>query len=152
MGPLLALVAVASCGSLQPLARSSGAMLSNEGVLFAVVGQSCKQAPDPNRPGKSLLDVTFAIEVGNPTLDSLTVHRDRFLLMVSERTSVRTSSPDAVEPLAVESGTTGRFTLRYVAPGVSCTHELQLDPSSVLELRGREINVNAIRFVPVAPG
>jgi hypothetical protein len=136
---------------MRPLARGGGASLSSEGVLFAVDGQTCKEVPDSSQPGKSVVDATFALEVGNPTHYPLTFDRAGFLLMVSDRTSVRTPAPDeSTEPMAVEPGTTSRFELRFLASG-TCTQEMVIMPNSAIELRGREVQIKAIRFVPEAP-
>ena len=153
MGParFLLLLAATGCGtSMLPLARSSGAAFSQEGVVLAVVGQTCQPSPDATQPSKTRLDATFATEVGNPTRGSLTVHPDGFVLTVADGTSVRTSTPEAAQAVSVESGTTTRFMLRFVANG-SCSQEMRLVPSAAIELRGSPILIDPVRFVPVAP-
>ena len=152
-GPIyrfLLLMAATGCGTMLPLAHSSGAAFSEEGVVLAVVGQTCQPAPDPNQPSKTRLDATFAIEVGNPTRGSLTVHPDGFVLTVADGTSARTSTPEAAQPVSVESGTTTRLMLRFVANG-SCSQEMRMVPTAAIELRGSPIVIDPVRFVPVAP-
>jgi len=146
----LLLVAATGCGTMLPPAHSSGAAFSEEGVVLAVVGQSCQQSPDANQTSKTRLDATFAIEVGNPSRVPLTVHPDRFALVVPDGTEVRTSTPEAAQSVAVESGTTSRLLLRFVANG-NCSQELRLVPTAAIEMRGRPINIDPVRFVPVAP-
>ncbi|HET6146070.1 MAG TPA: hypothetical protein VFH68_00940 [Polyangia bacterium] len=131
-----------------PVAQSSGATFSEEGVVLAVVGQTCKQSPDANQAGKTRLDATFAIEVGNPTPAPLIVHGTGFALVVSDGTAVRTSTAEAAQPMAVESGTTLRLLLRFIAGG-SCSQEMRLVPDSAVEIRGRQIKIDPVRFVPV---
>jgi len=153
MGParFLLLLAATGCGtSMLPLARSSGAAFSQEGVVLAVVGQTCQPAPAADQPSKARLDATFAIEVGNPTRGSLTVHPDGFVLTVADGTSVRTLTPEAAQPVSVESGTTSRLMLRFVANG-SCSQEMRLVPASAIELRGSPIVIDPVSFVPGAP-
>lgn len=146
----LVLLGVTGCGNMLPVARSKGAVFSDEGVVFAVVGQNCKQSPDASQPSKTQIDATFAIEVGNAARDPLTLHPARFLLKVSDRT-VRVPAPDeAVESISVAPATTSRFELRFMASG-TCTQEMQLVPDAAIELRGRAINIDAFRFVPVEP-
>jgi hypothetical protein len=147
----LLLIGVSNCGSMLPLARSSGAAISDEGVIFAVTGQSCKQSPDPSQPSKTLLDASFAIEVGTSTLDPVTVRPERFLLTVSERPAVRIPTREAGELTVVETGTPFHFVLRFTAPDVSCSQEMRLAANAALELRGRPINIDAVRFVPGEP-
>jgi hypothetical protein len=134
-----------------PLARGGGAKLSDEGVLFAIVGQKCKVTPDSSHAGNTLVDATLAIEVGNPTAYPVALHRAGFDLTISGRASVRTPvREEATQPDSVEPGSTARFELRFLGPG-TCTQEMELLPNAALELQGRPIQIGAIRFVPVAP-
>ncbi len=134
-----------------PLARGGGANLSDEGVLFAVVGQKCQSTPDSSHAGGTLIDATFAVEVGNPTAYPLVLHRSGFALAIPGRASVQTPvSQESAQPDSVEPGTTLRFELRFQAPG-ACTQEMELQPNAALELQGRPVQMSATRFVPVAP-
>jgi hypothetical protein len=142
------LLNLAACGGLLPPARSSGARFSEEGVLLAVVGQSCKPSPAAQPQGLPQLEATLAIEVGNPSRGALTVDPARFLLVVGEGTPVPTSTTDAGPPASVEPGTTARFLVHFVARG-ACTQEMQLLPSSAIESRNGAINIAPVRFVPV---
>ena len=102
------------------------------------------------RPGKTLIDATFAIEVGNPTNFPVTFDRAGFVLMVSEHAFVRTPADDESSgPVSVPPGTTVRLDLRFLASG-TCTQEMALMPSSAIKRSGRPIQIGAIRFVPVA--
>ncbi len=134
-----------------PLARGGGANLSDEGVLFAVVGQKCKATPDSSSAGNTAVDATFTVEVGNPTLRPLTLRRSGFVLAIAGRASTQAPVRDeSIQPDSVESGTTSRFQLRFLGAG-TCTDEMELRPDAALELQGRPVQVGAIRFVPVAP-
>jgi hypothetical protein len=144
----LALAAVSGCAGMLPPAQSTGAQFSDDGVHVAVIGQSCVESPDASRPGKSLLDLTLTIEVGNATIRPIVVHRDRIALMLPGKVAARTSTPTAALIMSVEPGTTSPFELRFVGPDVKCTQELRLETSDALESRGRSIAVNGVRFVP----
>jgi hypothetical protein len=146
----LFVMAAASCSSTLPLARGGGAIFSDEGVLFAIDGQRCKQMPDSSQPGKTLVDATLALEVGNPTNLSVTFEPAGFVLMVSDRASVpKTAGDESTEPMSVPAGSSSRFELRFLASG-TCTQEMVLEPKSAIKLSGRPVQIKAIRFVPVA--
>lgn len=136
---------------MQPPARTSGATFSDDGVQLAVVGQRCSQVPDPNHPGRRLLDAAFAIEVGNPTYGALVVHPDRMTLVTLGGVTTRPTVVGGVDALPVETGTTTPFMLRFVAEGIKCSQELRLEPKTALELNGQPIVIAPIRFVPSGP-
>ena len=138
---------VSACGSMPPPARSSGASLSDDGVLLAVVGQSCNQSNRGAPTNATLMNETIDVEVGNPARMPVVVHSNRFLLFVSARTSVRPTATDAGDTLSVDPGTTARFKLAFVAAG-SCKQELRLASSDAMELGGYPIQVSSVRFVP----
>ena len=145
----LALLAVASCGGgMLPLARNSGAAFSEEGVVLAVIAQNCRQAADPSHPGKTLLDASFAVEVGSSTPAPVAVRPGRFVLGVSDRSVAPTPTPEQADMTLVETGTTFRFLLHFFAPGVRCSQEMRLVPDSALEIRGQPVKIDAVRFVP----
>jgi hypothetical protein len=133
---------------MRPPARTSGATFSNDGVLLAVVGQRCSQVPDPNHPGKGLLDATFAIEVGNPTYGAVVAHPGRMILVMPGGVTMRPTVVGGVDAVPVETGTTTPFMLRLVAEGIKCSEELRLEPKTALELNGQPIAIAPIRFVP----
>lgn len=139
-----------SCASQLPLARSSGASFSEEGVLLAVVNQSCQPSGHEKPARKPGLDATFGVEVGNPSRDPVTVDQTKFLLVVSDGAPVSTSTTEAVHPFTVEPGTTSRFLVRFVAGG-RCSQEMQLLPNSAIEAGGRAIDIAPVRFVPAEP-
>ena len=145
---LIATAPVVGCGNMVPPARNSGAVLSAEGVLFAVVGQRCSEHRfgEPSEPS---FDGTFAVEVGNPTLIPLTLYPDRLILRGRKAVGVRPSpSENAISP-TVDAGTTAPFTIHFTASGLGCSDELTLDPRSAIVWNGRPINLPEIRFVPV---
>jgi hypothetical protein len=144
----LALLAVTGCGGMLPLARNSGAVISDEGVVLAVTGQNCRVSSDSKPRGKPVMDASFAVEVGSSTLDGVTVYPARFLLIVADRRGVPASPWEVPESILVETGTTFRFALRFVAPGVHCSQEMRLAANGALEVRGRPVNLEAVRFVP----
>jgi hypothetical protein len=151
---LLALVltgAAFGCAGMRPPARTSGATFSDDGVQLAVVGQRCSQVPDPKHPRKRLLDATFAIEVGNPTYGTVVVHPSRMILVMPGEVAMRPTVVGAVDVVAVETGITSPFVLRFVAEGISCAQELRLEPNTALELNGQPIVIAPIRFVPGSP-
>jgi len=144
----LTLLAAASCGGMLPPARNSGAAFSEEGVVLAVTGQNCRQERDPKRPGKTLLDATFAVEVGSSTPAPVAVHPGRFVLDVSDRSALPTPSREQAETTEVETGTTFRFLIHFVAAGLGCSQEMRLTPGSALEIRGQPVKIDSVRFVP----
>lgn len=144
---LLVLVTVAGCANMLPLAHNSGAVLSEDGVVLAVTGQNCRQAPDANQPGKTLMDAIFAIEVGTSTAEPVAVRPGKFQLAVADHTLTPIAAGEADTTL-VENGTTVRFLLHFVVPGANCTQEMRLLSAPALELRGAPITLEAVRFVP----
>jgi hypothetical protein len=145
---LVLAASVTGCAGMLPPARSKGAQFSDDGVHVAVIGQQCVESPDPSRPGKTLLDLTLAIEVGNATLRPIVVHRERITLVLPSDVPVRTSTPVAALIMDVDPGTTTPFELRFVAQDVKCTQELRLETSAALESRDRLVAIGAVRFVP----
>jgi hypothetical protein len=134
-----------------PPARSSGIALSEEGIQLAVVGQVCKQSRATSAPSPPLLDVTLAIEVGNPTPGLVSVYPDRLVLVAPGGVFARASTSEAVNPLSVDGGTTVPVTLHFKVMGATCSQEMGLDARSALQWQGRPVTVSAIRFVPIAP-
>ncbi len=136
---------------MHPVARGGGITLSSEGVLLGVVGQMCNRSPDADQPGKPALDLTLAVEVGNPSLEGLTVHRARFLLNVGDRAVNPTATGDQTfEAVSVDLGTTTHLELRFIAAG-KCSQEMHLVSDGAIEWAGRAIIIDPVRFVPVAP-
>jgi hypothetical protein len=138
------------CTKMLPPARSSGAMLSDDGISLAVVGQNCAELHAAGVSPARTIEMTLAVEVGNPTPEPVGVHPDRIMLLAPGPISPRFLKLEDSEPVAVAGGTTAPFTVRFVAPGVTCSQELQLDSSSALEWHGRKVVLSAIRFVPVS--
>jgi hypothetical protein len=139
------------CATMAPPARSSGASLSDEGISLAVVGQTCADHRAPGGSPSPSLDATFAIEVGNPTPQPVSVHPERIILRAPGPVSPQSFKRDDDQSDLVEGGTTQPFKVRFVASGVTCSQEMQLDSGSALEWRGRPVRLPAVRFVPVAP-
>lgn len=150
---LLALGPGAGCaGKMLPPARSSGATLSDDGISLAVVGQSCTEVHPGGAAAPPTLEATLAIEVGNPTPEPVTVRPDRMRLLAPAPIAPRFLKPEDGLPASVAGGTTEPFTVQYVAPGISCSHELRLDSRSALEWRGQPVTLAAVHFTPVEPG
>jgi hypothetical protein len=146
---MLVTVTTACAVPLPPPVRDNGLVFSDEGVHLAVVGQTCIPSKDPH-PGKKDRDVsvetTLAIEVGNPTIYALAVHRSALLLIASDGSAVQTSTREAAENMVVENGATTTFTLQFRIPAVSCSQALRLEPNSAIELRGKPVNIGPVRF------
>jgi hypothetical protein len=147
LAPLL-LGALAGCAGMSPVARTTGATFSDDGIHLAVVGQRCSQVPDAGHPGKRLLDATFVIEVGNPTFGAVVVHPDQMVLVTPGDVGIRPTTVGAAEVVVVETGTTVPFMLRFVAERITCSQELRLEPMTALESGGRPIVLAPVRFVP----
>ncbi len=118
---------------------------------MAVVGQTCAEIR-PAGVSSASLEATFAVEVGNPTPQPVTVRPERMILRAPGPITPQSFKRADGQTDAVEGGTTQPFTLRFVAPGVTCSQEMQLDSSSALEWRGGPVTLSAVRFVPSAPG
>ena len=133
-----------------PPARSSGATLSDHGISLAVVGQTCTDLHTAGAPASASLETTLAIEVGNPTPEPVTVHPERMILRAPGPIAPRTSQREDSQPAAVQGGSTQPFTVRFVAPGATCSQEIELDSSAALEWRGERVVLSPVRFVPVS--
>jgi hypothetical protein len=147
---LLTLGLGSGCTKMLPPARSSGAMLSDDGISLAVVGQNCAELHPAGVSPPRTIEITLTVEVGTPTPEPVGVHPERMMLLAPGPVAPRFLKGENGEPLAVAGGTTAPFTVRFVAPGVTCSQEMQLDSSSALEWRGRKAVLSAIRFVPVS--
>jgi hypothetical protein len=146
---LILVAATIGCAAVPPRPmKSTGLVFSDEGVHLAVVSQTCNQSGAPHRPKQDPADTTFVIEVGNPTVYPIAVHRDRLLLIPPDGSAIQTSTPEAVESMSVDSGETTTFTLQFLVPGSTCSQAMRLEPNSAIELRGKPINIGAVRFAP----
>jgi hypothetical protein len=142
----------AGCATkMLPPARSSGASLSDEGISLAVVSQSCAEVHSTGAPASVSLEATLAIEVGNPTPESVIVRPDKMMLLAPGPIAPRFSKGEDSQPVSVPGGTTQPFTVLYVAPGITCTHEMRLDSRTALEWNGRPVALSAVHFTPVEP-
>ena len=147
---LMALGLGSGCAKMLPPARSSGATLSDDGISLAVVGQTCADLHPGGAPPSLSIEMTLAIEVGNPTPEPVGVHPERMMLLAPSPVAPRFLKREDSQPMAVTGGTTAPFTVHFVAPGVKCSQEMQLDSSSALEWRGGPVILSAVRFVPVS--
>lgn len=143
----------AGCATtMLPPARSSGATLSDEGISLAVVSQRCAEIQPTGKAASVVLEATLAIEVGNPTRDPVIVYPEKMRLLAPGPLAPRFLKSEDSQPVAINGGTTQPFTMQYVAPGITCTHELRLDSRSALEWNGRPVVLSAVHFTPLAPG
>jgi len=149
---LVVLVLGAGCAKMLPPARSSGATLSDEGISLAVVGQSCAEVRPAGATTPPFLEATLAIEVGNPTPEPVTVHPERMMLLAPGPIAPRFLKREDSQVVEVTGGSTQPFTVQYVAPGVTCSHELRLDSRAALEWRGQPVVLSALHFTPIEPG
>jgi hypothetical protein len=149
-GALFFGAALTDCSKPLPPVRGTGLVFSEEGIHLAVVGQSCSHDGLPEGAKKGFVDATVAIEVGNPTSSPVAVYRDRFVLVPSNGSTVRTYTPAAAEGMSVETGVTVAFTLSFMVRRASCSQQMRLEPDSALEFRGRPINIGAVQFVSAA--
>lgn len=149
---LLALGLGAGCAKMLPPARSSGATLSDDGISLAVVGQRCAEVGPAGGTASPALEATLAIEVGNPTPEPVTVHPERMMLLAPGPIGPRFLKAEDSQPVAIPGGTTQPFTVQYVVPGVTCSHEMRLDSRSALEWNGRPVVLAAVHFTPAEPG
>jgi hypothetical protein len=133
-----------------PPARSSGATLSEDGISLAIVGQTCAELRSGGASPSLSMEMTLAIEVGNPTPEPVGVHPERMMLLAPGPVAPRFLKREDGQPVAVTGGTTAPLTVQFVAPGVTCSQEMVLDSSSALEWRGQRVVLSAVRFVPVS--
>lgn len=150
---LIALGLCAGCATkMLPPARSSGATLSEEGISLAVVSQSCAEVHPAGAPASVSLEATLAIEVGNPTLEPVTVRPEKMMLLAPGPVGPRFLKREDGQLVSIPGGTTQPFTVQYVAPGITCTHEMRLDSRTALVWNGRPVVLAAVHFTPVEPG
>lgn len=135
-----------------PPARSSGATLSDDGISLAVVAQSCAEIHAAGTPDSVSLEATLAIEVGNPTLEPVTVHPEKMLLLAPGPIAPRFLKREDGQVVSIPGGTTQPFTVQYVAAGITCAHEMRLDSRTALEWNGRPVVLSAVHFTPIEPG
>ena len=134
-----------------PPARSGGATLSDDGISLAVVGQTCTERPE-GVSASPAVEATLKIEVGNPTPQPVTVHPEKMMLLAPGPIAPRFLKREDSQSVSIPGGTTQPFTVQYVAPGITCSHEMQLDSSSALEWNDGRVVLSAVRFTPSAPG
>jgi hypothetical protein len=140
------------CAKMLPPARSSGATLSDDGISLAVVGQTCAELRPAGVSVPPSVEMTLAIEVGNPTPEPVGVNPERMMLFAPGPIAPRFLKREDSQPVAVNGGTTAPFTVQFVAPGVMCSQEMRLDSSSALEWRGQKVVLTPVNFTPIAPG
>jgi hypothetical protein len=106
----------------------SGATLSEDGISLAVVGQTCAELRSGGAPPSLSIEMTLAIEVGNPTPEPVGVHPERMMLL----------APGAVAP---------RFLKRADGEPMAChgRHHGALH-SPVRRARGQMLAGDAARF------
>jgi hypothetical protein len=149
---LMALGLGAGCATkMLPPARSSGATLSDEGISVAVVGQRCAEVHPAGASASVSLEATLAVEVGNPTPEPVTVYPEKMMLLVPGPIAPHFSKREDSQAVSISGGTTQPFAVQYVAPGITCTHEMRLDSTTALEWNGRPVVLSAVRFTPTEP-
>ncbi len=146
---LLALGPAAACAGLTPPVRSSGVAKSSDGIAVSVARQHCTQTTEPDWPGNDLVEEVLEVEVKNASAAPLAVHRDAFRLRTPDGGAIPTVTWRADEPIAVATGETRAFELRFMIRGsLECTREMRLDPDSGMSLGDHAVAVGTVDFVP----
>jgi hypothetical protein len=151
IGLVLALAAAftPACAPLRLPEKTTGPATSREGVQIAVNRQSCTQNLDPDFPGSDLVEEVVELQVRNQTAADLTVRRDAFRLVAPDGRALRTLTWRASDPLALKSGETRTFELRFMTRGgLECGREMKLEPDSGLRMRDHAVQLGAISFQP----
>jgi hypothetical protein len=97
------------------------------------------------------MDTTIAVEIGNPASRTVTVHGDRFLIVLLNGKSVRTFTRAGVENISVGPGVTVTLELQFSVPGTNCSQEMRLDPNLAIQIGDRAINIDGVRFASPSP-
>jgi hypothetical protein len=148
--PALAIAAggLAPACALKPPIQNSGA-LAKDGVQVAVVGQRCSETVEPEWPAANLVETVVELQVQNSGAGAVTVHRDQLRLRGVDGREVPAGDWCAADPLAVESGQTKTFTVRFMTRGgLSCTQPMSLDADAGFTMGAAPVQVGAVTFVP----
>ncbi len=145
----VALAALAPACALHPPVQNSGAAVDSSGVEVSVIGQSCTETVETELPGVNLVDAMVEVQVRNAAPPPLVVHRDAFRLRGADGRAIPTTTWKASDPLSIEAGQEGTFTLRFQSRGgLSCTKAMQLEASAGITKGAEPVRIGAVSFVP----
>jgi hypothetical protein len=135
-----------SCAHVAPV---SGAVptRSAEGVELAVAGDSCDEEQEPDWYGWNLTELLLQVRVSNPTGRPIAVRPSDIGLRTPDGTRLNTVSWGAASPLAVSTGETKSFDLRFMNRGsLHCGTKVELDTSGSIRTEGRSLTTDGIVF------
>ena len=145
----VALAALAPACALHPPVQNSGAAVDPSGVEIAVIGESCTETVETELPGVNLVEATIQVQVRNAAPPPLVIHRDAFRLRGADGRAIPTTTWNAGEPLSIEAGQAGTFSLRFQSRGgLSCTKPMQLEASAGITKGAEPVRIGAVSFTP----